>query len=87
MYSMPIDTMPDNPVPNTKDFVIPGFELSCGDSLQVFFRNVGVPPATPWTTIQEGSNGASYYTILNQTVTVHNATGITVNVDIEAVLK
>lgn len=87
LYSMPVDTMPDNPVPNSKDFVIPGFEISCGDTLQVFFRNIGVPPGTPWTQIQEGANGASYYTILNQTVTVVNATGNTVNVSIEAVLK
>lgn len=87
MYSMPIDSMPDNPVPNTKNFVIPGFELSCGDSLQVFFRNPGVPPGTPWTLIHEGANGASYWTVLNQTVTVHNSTGNTVDVSIEAVLK
>lgn len=86
MYSMPVDTMPDNPVPNTKDFVIPGFELSCGDTLQVFFKNSTLQGVL-WTPIHEGANGATYYTILNQTVTVHNSTGQVIYIDIEAVLK
>lgn len=87
MYSMPIQVMPDNPVPNTANYVIPGFELSCGDSLQVFFKPHGSGPAIPPSLINQGANGASYWTVLNQTVTVHNATGQSVDVNIEAVLK
>jgi hypothetical protein len=83
LYSSPVDTMPSDPVPNSKTYVIPGFELSCGDTVQVYFVAFGTPP----TPLQQGANGASYYTIFNQTVTVYNSTGHSVNVDIEAVLK
>lgn len=84
MYSMPVDTIPDNSI---KSFVIPNFELSCGDSLQVFIRNPQSPQGQGWTELHDVANGGSYFSILNQTVTVHNSTGIVVEVDIEAILK
>lgn len=87
MVSVPVFQMPDNPVPNTQNVTINNFEKSCGDTVQVFFRNPGVPPGTPWTTIHEGANGASYFTVTNQIVTIVNSTGIVVDVDVEAVLK
>lgn len=86
-YSMPIDTMPDNPVPNTKSFVIAGFETSCGDTLQVLIRNSAAGPGAPWSTLGDTPNGASYYTLTNQTVTVTNATGTQINVAIQATLN
>lgn len=87
MVSVPIFQMPDNPVPNSTTVTINNFEQSCGDTVAVYFRNPGVPPATPWTTLHEGSNGASYFTVTNQIVTIVNHNGIVVDVDVEAVLK
>src|SRR5882672_9363756 len=70
LYTMPVQTIADNSV---KDFVIPNFEVSCGDTLQVFMQNPGVPPGTPWTEIFDIPNGASYYSLTNQIVTLHNS--------------
>lgn len=73
-------------VPATTDHVITGFDLTCGDTVHVYFRNQGVPPGTPWTEIHDVPNGASYFSVSNQTVTVHNSTGITLDLDLEATL-
>lgn len=82
MYSLPAgQTINDN---SSKDFTIPNFEQSCGDSVQVFMRKPGVATWTEYFTVD---NGASYYSITNQVVTLHNRTGIVLEVDIEAVLK
>jgi hypothetical protein len=86
MYSMPVDVMLATDV--TKSYVIPGFEISCGDTLWVGIRNTGTAPGTPWTVILDQSAGGSvYYTVLNQTVTLHWNGGSHIYVDIEAVLK
>lgn len=77
-------TVNDN---SSKDFTVPGFEISCGDTLQVFFRSAGIFPAPAWTQLGNVDLGASYYSVLNQTVTFHNRTGIILEIDIEAVLK
>ncbi len=79
-------TVNDN---SSKDFVIPGFNLGCGDTISVFFRTpaVGPNPAPAWTTASDVNNGATYYSLLNQTVTFHNKTGVILEIDIEAVLK
>lgn len=84
MYSMPVDTQTDNTI---KNFVIPGFEISCGDTLTVLIRNILNAPTDPWTTLHDDPAGSSYYTVTNQTVSVHNNIGNTVYVEIEAVLK
>lgn len=77
-------TVNDN---SSKDFTVPGFEISCGDTLQVFFRTAGITPAPAWTQLGDVDLGASYYSVVNQTVTFHNRTGIVLEIDIEAVLK
>lgn len=71
----------------TITYAIPNFELSCGDTVAVYIKNIQLAPTDPWTTLLNDPAGSSYYSILNQTVTVHNNTGNTVYVDIEAVLK
>lgn len=82
LYSLPgIQTVNDN---SSKDFMVPGYETSCGDTLQVFMRK---DSGQAWFELHDIDNGASYYSLFNQTVTVHNRTGIVQEVDIEAVLK
>lgn len=82
LYSLPgIQTVNDN---SSKDFVIPGYETSCGDTLQVFIRK---DSSQAWFELHDVNLGASYYSLVNQTVTVHNRTGIVQEVDIEAILK
>lgn len=83
MYSMPVDTMTSGTI---KSFVIPNFEVSCGDTLQVFIKNIALAPTDPWTELFDNPQISSYYSLLNQTVTVHNNTSDTVYVEIQAVL-
>lgn len=84
LYSLPgYETVNDN---SSRDFTVPHFELSCGDSVTVFFR-AAIFPGPAWIELHDVDNGASYYSILNQVVTIHNRTGIVMQVDIEAVLK
>lgn len=85
MYSLPGgELINDN---SQRDFVIPNFELSCGDTVTVFIRNPLAGPGQGWTQLHDIPNGASYYSVLNQTITVRNSTGIVVECAIEAVLK
>lgn len=77
------DTINDN---SSKDYLVPGFEVSCNDSARVYMRlpnGIGVP----WTEYFNVDNGASYFSIAGQTITVHNRTGIVLEVYIEAVLN
>src|SRR5882757_8518488 len=41
------ETINDN---STKDFIVPGFEVSCGDTLTVMVRN---PQGSPWQTLHD----------------------------------
>ncbi len=81
--------LPGNPLINdlsSRSFVIPGFEVSCGDSLRVYMRRPNIQ-LEPWTEYFNVDNGASYYSINNQTVTIYNKTGIVLEAYIEAILK
>ncbi len=88
LYSLPGNqTVNDN---SSKDFTIPNFEQSCGDSVTVFFRsaNYAPAPAPAWTQLHNTTDTSiTYYSIVNQVVTFHNKTGIVLEVDIEAVIK
>lgn len=82
--SLPIDTIADN---SSKAFTVTGFDISCGDFLDVQVRNPMSPPGQGWIALGNTPNGASFYETSGQIVTVHNATGITVEVSITATLK
>ncbi len=85
LYSLPGgQNVNDN---SQRSFVVTGFEISCGDTLNVYFRAAGITPAPAWIQLHDVNNGASYYSITNQTVTIFNKTGIIMEADIEAVLK
>jgi|SRR5882724_6731866 len=79
-----VSTIADNSI---KDVVIPGFDLGCGDTVQVFFRNQGVAPTTAWTEIHDVPNGASYFALDGQIIHIHNSGGSLLDLDVEALLK
>lgn len=71
---------------SSKDFTIAGFDVGCGDTLRVYMRRPNIFPADPWTEYFNVDNGASYYALNGQIVTVYNKTGIVLEVAIETVL-
>lgn len=72
---------------SSRDFTIPGFDTGCGDTVRVYMRRPNMFPADPWTEYFTIDNGASYYSLAGNVVTMHNRTGIILEVGIEAVLN
>ncbi len=84
LYSLPSgELINDN---SSRSFTITGFEVSCGDTVRVFMRRPNIQ-GEPWTEYFNIDNGASYFAINDQVITVYNKTGIVLEVAIEAVLK
>lgn len=80
-YSLPgLPTIPSN---SSDQYTITGFDLGCGDTLHVYIRK---DSGQAWAELGNVNQGASYYALSGQVVTVFNMTGITMEVAITAVL-
>lgn len=82
MYSSPAgETVGSN---SSRMLIVPGFDLGCGSSMHVYIRKDNTQS---WFELGTADLGASYYALSGNVVTVYNKTGITQEIDIEAILK